>query len=82
MKKWEAELAKKVEDLLRAAEEADAAEDARYGKENGVPAELESQSVAGGPLLAAPAYEGLAVAGACSSNQLRSAARTAASATR
>ncbi len=33
MKKQEAELAKKVEDLLRAAEEADAAEDARYGKD-------------------------------------------------
>jgi transposase len=32
MKKQEGELAKKVEDLLRAAEEADAAEDARYGK--------------------------------------------------
>jgi hypothetical protein len=32
MKKQEAELAKKVEDLLRAADEADAAEDARYGK--------------------------------------------------
>lgn len=33
MKKQEAELAKKVEDLLRAAEEADAAEDAKYGKD-------------------------------------------------
>ena len=33
MKKQEAELTKKVEDLLRAAEETDAAEDARYGKD-------------------------------------------------
>ena len=33
MKKQEAELAQKVEQLLRAAEEADAAEDARYGKD-------------------------------------------------
>jgi len=33
MKKQETELAKKVEDLLRAAEEVDAAEDARYGKD-------------------------------------------------
>ena len=33
MKKQEAELAKKVEELLRAADEADAAEDARYGKD-------------------------------------------------
>jgi transposase len=33
MKKQEAELAKKVEALLRAADEADAAEDARYGKD-------------------------------------------------
>jgi transposase len=32
MKKQEAELAKKVDDLLRAADEADAVEDARYGK--------------------------------------------------
>ncbi|MFL5365290.1 MAG: transposase, partial [Myxococcales bacterium] len=32
MKKQESELAQKVEDLLRAADEADAAEDARYGK--------------------------------------------------
>jgi transposase len=33
MKKQEAELAKKVEELLRVAEETDAAEDARYGKD-------------------------------------------------
>ena len=33
MKKQEMELAKKVEDLLRAADEADAADDARYGKD-------------------------------------------------
>jgi transposase len=33
MKEQEAELAKKVEDLLRAADEADAAEDARFGKD-------------------------------------------------